>query len=131
MLWEELAEYVNSMSPKLRLAKRASRILIQSKCFVEYGWKVDYPEGHYMSFVYFDKIGKEVYITSTAPKDTIGKRRDLRSGSYLGLTTMSTHDIKTIEELKSYVEDFMKTLTEKEIDFLMGKKLMYIEKDFS
>ena len=132
MRWEELAEYVNSKSPKLRFAKKTNRILIYSKCFVEYGWKYDYPEGHYMSFVYFHKEGNNVYITHTAPKNTIRKKTDnMICGSYLGLTTKKTNSIKTFEELKSYIEDFTKTLTEKEIDFLMGKKLSYIEKDFS
>ena len=136
MLWDELVDYVNSKSPKLRIAKKADRILIYSKCFVEYGWRDDYPEGHYMSFVYFDKEGRNVYITHTAPTDTIKKRSDLKSyPSCLGLTTKSCSEqgqsIKTIEELKSYIEDFMKTLNKKEIDFLMETKLKRIEKDFS
>lgn len=136
MLWDKLVEYVNSMSPKLRFAKKANRILIYSKCFVEYGWRDDYPEGHYMSFIYFHKEGRNVYITHTAPKNTIIKRQDIKSyPQCLGLTTVSCLEqgisIKTFEELKSYIEDFMKTLTEKEIDFLIKTKLKRIEKDFS
>ena len=132
MRWDELAEYVNSKSPKLRFAKRTNRILIYSKCFVNYGWKYDYPEGHYMSFVYFHKEGNIVYITHTAPKNTIIKKPDnMIDGSYLGLKTKKNSTIKTFEELKSYIEDFIKTLNEKEIDFLIGNKLRYIEKDFS
>jgi hypothetical protein len=132
MRWDELEKYVNSKSPKLRFAKKTNRILIYSKCFVNYGWKYDYPEGHYMSFVYFHKEGNNVYITHTAPKNTITKKPDnMINGSYLGLKTKKNSTIKTFEELKSYIEDFIKTLNEKEIDFLIGNKLRYIEKDFS
>lgn len=129
MLWDELVDYVNSKSPKLRFAKKTNRILIYSKCFVPFGWKDDYPEGHYMSFIYFYRTGREVKITHTAPKDTIKKRTDLNA--YLDLKTESTHYIETFEELKSYIEDFMKTLANKEIEFLMETKLKRIEKDFS
>lgn len=136
MLWDELVDYVNSKSPNLRFAKKTNRILIYSKCFVEYGWRDDYPEGHYMSFIYFHKEGRNVYITHTAPTDTIKERTDLKSyPSCLGFETMSCSEqgksIKTFEELKSYIEDFMKTLNKKEIDFLMETKLKRIEKDFS
>lgn len=136
MLWDELVDYVNSKSPNLRFAKKANRILIYSKCFVEYGWRDDYPEGHYMSFIYFHREGRNVYITHTAPIDSIKKRTDLTSyHPCLGLKTVSCLEqgkpIKTFEELKSYIEDFMKTLANKEIEFLMETKLKRIEKDFS
>lgn len=129
MLWDELVDYVNSKSPKLRFAKKANRILIYSKCFVSFGWKDDYPEGHYMSFIYFHKERSNVYITHVAPTVSIKKRTDLNT--YLDLKTEPTCYIETFEELKSYIEDFMKALANKEIEFLMETKLKRIEKDFS
>ena len=131
MLWDELVDYVNSKSPNLRFAKKANRILIYSKCFVEYGWRDDYPEGHYMSFIYFHREGSEVKITYVAPTVSIKKRSDISYPSYLGLITEPTCYIETFEELKSYIEDFMKALADKEIEFLIETKLKRIEKDFS
>jgi hypothetical protein len=132
MLWDELVDYVNSKSPKLRFAKKANRILIYSKCFVPYGWRDDYPEGHYMSFIYFHRTGREVKITYVAPTVSIKRRTDLKEcDSYLGLETEPTCYIETFKELKSYIEDFMKALANKEIEFLMETKLKRIEKDFS
>jgi len=132
MLWDELVDYVNSKLPKLQFAKKANRILIYSKCFVPYGWRDDYPEGHYMSFIYFHRTGREVKITYVAPTVSIKRRTDLKAcDSYLDLKTEPTCYIETFEELKSYIEDFMKALANKEIEFLMETKLKRIEKDFS
>lgn len=121
----KLFNYVKS-HPMLRFSKTTPRILIHCPYFVGNGWVDEYPEGHYKSFVYFEKTPHGNYII-----DQIEPINNIKIGnhpypciSFFGNTDTNVN--LTISKFFKYLDDFQLKLKQTEIDF----KLYQIDKDF-
>jgi hypothetical protein len=121
----KLFNYVKS-HPRLRFSKTTPRILIHCPYFFGNGWVDEYPEGHYKSFVYFDKTIKGNYvIDQIEPIENI-KINNIPCLCIAFIGYSNTNVNLSISEFFKYLDDFQLKIKQTEINF----KLQRIDKDF-
>jgi hypothetical protein len=121
----KLFNYVKS-HPMLRFSKTTPRILIHCPYFFGNGWVDEYPEGHYKSFVYFDKNLKgNYYIDQIEPIENIKINNEpCHCIAFIGYS--NTHVNLSITQFFKYLDNFQLKIKQTEINF----KLQRIDKDF-